>query len=349
MIIKQFFIYFVNRYYKLLISGKTSKKPLFKQKRNQRGNVMNAGIIGMGSYIPEKILANSDLEKMVDTSDEWIRTRTGIVERRIAEESVKTSHMARYAAEEAIKDAGISAEDIDLIVVATVTPDNPFPSVACQLQESLGAKNAVGMDVSAACAGFIYGLVVGKQFIETGTYKNVLVVGAEKLSKITDWKDRNTAVLFGDGAGAAVLSNVSEGRGILSFELGSDGTGAKHLYQNEFIHMNGREVFKFAVRQMGETSLNVVHKAGLTKEDVDFLIPHQANIRIMEASRERLELPKEKMVMTIDKFGNTSSASIPMALKEALKDGRIKEDHTIVLVGFGGGLTWGAVALRWGR
>ncbi|MED1862846.1 ketoacyl-ACP synthase III [Fictibacillus nanhaiensis] len=310
---------------------------------------MNAGIIGMGSYIPEKILANSDLEKMVDTNDEWIRTRTGIVERRIAEESVTTSHMAKYAAEEAIKDAGISAEEIDLIVVATVTPDNPFPSVACQLQESLGAKNAVGMDVSAACAGFIYGLVVGKQFIETGTYKNVLVVGAEKLSKITDWKDRNTAVLFGDGAGAAILSNVSEGRGILSFELGSDGTGAKHLYQNEFIHMNGREVFKFAVRQMGETSLNVVHKAGLTKEDVDFLIPHQANIRIMEASRERLELPKEKMVMTIDKFGNTSSASIPMALKEALKDGRIKEDHTIVLVGFGGGLTWGAVALRWGR
>ncbi len=349
MIINQFFIYLVNRYFILLISAGTSKKPLFKQKRNQRGNVMNAGIIGMGSYIPEKILANSDLEKMVDTSDEWIRTRTGIVERRIAEESVKTSHMARYAAEEAIKDAGISAEDIDLIVVATVTPDNPFPSVACQLQESLGAKNAVGMDVSAACAGFIYGLVVGKQFIETGTYKNVLVVGAEKLSKITDWKDRNTAVLFGDGAGAAVLSNVSEGRGILSFELGSDGTGAKHLYQNEFIHMNGREVFKFAVRQMGETSLNVVHKAGLTKEDVDFLIPHQANIRIMEASRERLELPKEKMVMTIDKFGNTSSASIPMALKEALKDGRIKEDHTIVLVGFGGGLTWGAVALRWGR
>jgi 3-oxoacyl-[acyl-carrier-protein] synthase III len=310
---------------------------------------MNAGIIGMGSYIPEKILANSDLEKMVDTNDEWIRTRTGIVERRIAEESVKTSHMARHAAEEALQDAGITAEELDMIVVATVTPDNPFPSVACQLQDYLGAKNAVAMDVSAACAGFIYGTVVAKQFIETGTYKNVLVVGAEKLSKITDWKDRNTAVLFGDGAGAAVLSAVSEGRGILSFELGSDGTGAKHLYQNEFIHMNGREVFKFAVRQMGETSLSVVHKAGLTKEDVDFLIPHQANIRIMEASRERLELPKEKMIVTIDKFGNTSSASIPMALKEALKDGKIKEDQTIVLVGFGGGLTWGALAIRWGR
>jgi 3-oxoacyl-[acyl-carrier-protein] synthase III len=310
---------------------------------------MNAGIIGMGSYIPEKILANSDLEKMVDTNDEWIRTRTGIVERRIAEESVTTSHMSRHAAEEALKDAGIKAEDLDMIVVATVTPDNPFPSVACQLQDYLGAKNAVAMDVSAACAGFIYGIVVAKQFIETGTYKNVLVVGAEKLSKITDWNDRNTAVLFGDGAGAAILSPVSEGRGILSFELGSDGTGAKHLYQNEFIHMNGREVFKFAVRQMGETSLSVVHKAGLTKEDVDFLIPHQANIRIMEASRERLELPKEKMIVTIDKFGNTSSASIPMALKEALKDGKIKEGHTIVLVGFGGGLTWGALALRWGR
>jgi 3-oxoacyl-[acyl-carrier-protein] synthase III len=310
---------------------------------------MNAGIIGMGSYIPEKILANSDLEKMVDTNDEWIRTRTGIVERRIADESVTTSHMARYAAEEALKDAGITGEELDLIVVATVTPDQPFPSVACLLQDYLGAKKAVAMDVSAACAGFIYATVVAKQFIETGTYKNVLVIGAEKLSKITDWDDRNTAVLFGDGAGAAVLAPVSDERGILSFELGSDGTGAKHLYQNKYIHMNGREVFKFAVRQMGESSLSVVHKAGLTTDDVDYLIPHQANIRIMEASRERLELPKEKLVVTIDKFGNTSSASIPMALKEALNDGRIKDGDVLVLVGFGGGLTWGALALRWGR
>ncbi|MGG1573311.1 beta-ketoacyl-ACP synthase III [Fictibacillus sp. NRS-1165] len=310
---------------------------------------MNAGIIGLGAYVPEKVLTNFDLEKMVDTSDEWIRTRTGIEERRIAADDVNTSHMSEHAAREALKDAELNAEDIDLIVVATVTPDNPFPSVACLIQERLGAVNAVSMDISAACSGFMYGMVIAKQFIESGTYKNVLVVGAEKLSKITDWSDRNTAVLFGDGAGAAVMSKVSEGRGILSFELGSDGRGAKHLYQDEYLFMNGREVFKFAVRQMGESSMNVVEKAGLTKDDVDYLIPHQANIRIMEASRQRLELPKEKMAVTVNKYGNTSSASIPMAISDALKDGKIKDDDLLVLVGFGGGLTWGAVALRWGR
>ncbi|MDN4073704.1 beta-ketoacyl-ACP synthase III [Fictibacillus terranigra] len=310
---------------------------------------MNAGIIGLGAYVPEKVLTNFDLEKMVDTSDEWIRTRTGIEERRIAADDVNTSHMSEHAAREALKDAELNAEDIDLIVVATVTPDNPFPSVACLIQERLGAVNAVAMDISAACSGFMYGMVIAKQFIESGTYKNVLVVGAEKLSKITDWSDRNTAVLFGDGAGAAVMSKVSEGRGILSFELGSDGRGAKHLYQDEYLFMNGREVFKFAVRQMGESSMNVVEKAGLTKDDVDYLIPHQANIRIMEASRQRLELPKEKMAVTVNKYGNTSSASIPMAISDALKDGKIKDDDLLVLVGFGGGLTWGAVALRWGR
>ncbi|MDN4523670.1 beta-ketoacyl-ACP synthase III [Fictibacillus fluitans] len=310
---------------------------------------MNAGIIGLGAYVPEKVLTNFDLEKMVDTSDEWIRTRTGIEERRIAADDVNTSHMSEHAAREALNNAGMNAEEIDLIVVATVTPDSPFPSVACLIQERLGAVHAVAMDISAACSGFMYGMVIAKQFIESGTYKNVLVVGAEKLSKITDWDDRNTAVLFGDGAGAAVLSKVSEGRGILSFELGSDGRGAKHLYQDKHLKMNGREVFKFAVRQMGESSMNVVQKAGLTKDDVDYLIPHQANIRIMEASRERLELPKEKMAVTVNKYGNTSSASIPMAISDALKNGKIKDNDLLVLVGFGGGLTWGAVALRWGR
>ncbi|MFC0189134.1 beta-ketoacyl-ACP synthase III [Fictibacillus aquaticus] len=310
---------------------------------------MNVGIIGMGSCIPDKVLTNQDLEKMVDTNDEWIRTRTGIQERRIAEDSMNTSHMAKIAADQALKDAGLKGEDIDCIVVATVTPDNPFPSVGCLIQEHIGAVKAVAMDVSAACAGFMYAMVIGKQFIETNTYKNVLVIGAEKLSRITDWDDRNTAVLFGDGAGAAVLSQVSEGRGILSFELGSDGRGAKHLYQEKNIVMNGREVFKFAVRQMGESCMNVVEKAGLTKDDVDFLVPHQANIRIMEAARERLGLPVEKMAATIKKFGNTSSASIPMAITESLKNGKIKDDDIIVLVGFGGGLTWGALAIRWGK
>lgn len=310
---------------------------------------MNAGIIGVGKYIPEKVLTNKDLEKIMDTSDEWIRTRTGIEERRVATDDVATSDMAYEAAKEAIKNAGLAPEEIDMILVATVTPDRPFPTVSCMLQERLGCVKASAMDLSAACAGFIYGVATGKQFIESGAVKHVLVVGAEKLSKVTDWNDRNTAVLFGDGAGAVVLGAVSEGRGILSFELGADGTGGSHLYQDEFIMMNGREVFKFAVRQMGESSINVIEKAGLTKDDVDFLIPHQANIRIMEASRQRLDLPEEKMAKTIHKYGNTSSASIPMALSDELESGKIKDDDIIVMVGFGGGLTWGAVALKWGR
>ncbi len=310
---------------------------------------MSAGILGVGKYVPERILTNHDLEKMVDTNDEWIRTRTGIEERRIADDHTDSSDMAYEAAVEAIKQANIKAEELDMILVATVTPDHPFPSVSCMIQERLGAKKAAAMDVSAACAGFMYGMITAKQFIESGAYKYILVVGTEKLSKVTDWNDRNTAVLFGDGAGAVVMGEVSEGRGILSFELGADGTGAKHLYQDEYIIMNGREVFKFAVRQMADSSVHVIQQAGLTKDDVDFLIPHQANIRIMEASRQRLELPEEKMAKTIRKYGNTSSASIPIAMAEELEAGKIKEDDVVVMVGFGGGLTWGAICMRWGR
>jgi 3-oxoacyl-[acyl-carrier-protein] synthase III len=311
---------------------------------------MNAGIIGVGRYLPEKVVTNSDLEKIMDTSDEWIRTRTGIEERRISADDVNSSDMAYEAAMAALENANVSAEEIDMIVVATVTPDQPFPSIACMIQDKLGAKKAAAMDVSAACSGFMYGIVTAKQFIESGSYKYVLVVGVEKLSKITNWDDRNTAVLFGDGAGAVVLGPVSEGRGILAFELGADGSGGKHLYQEkEFITMNGREVYKFAVRQMGESSVNVLEKAGLSKEDVDFLIPHQANIRIMESARQRLELPVEKMSKTIHKYGNTSSASIPISIVEEVEAGKIKDDDVIVLVGFGGGLTWGAIALRWGK
>lgn len=310
---------------------------------------MNAGIIGIGRCLPEEKLTNFDLEQRMDTSDEWIRTMTGIEERRIAGDDQDTSHMAFAAAKQAIADAAIDPAEIGLILVATVTPDQPFPSVACMIQEQIGARNAAAMDISAACAGFMYGVVTAKQFIESDVYKYVLVVGVEKLSKITNWEDRNTAVLFGDGAGAAVIGKVSEGRGILSFELGADGTGGKHLYQDEYLVMNGREVFKFAVRQMGESALNVIEKAGLTKEDVDFLIPHQANIRIMEASRERLELPVEKMSKTIHKYGNTSAASIPISLVEDVEEGRIKDDDLVVMVGFGGGLTWGAIAMRWGK
>lgn len=312
--------------------------------------MMNAGFLGMGRYLPERVLTNKDLEKMVDTSDEWIRTRTGIEERRIAADDIDSSDMAFFAAKEAIKNAGITADEIDLIIVATVTGDRPFPSVSCMIQERLGAKKAAAMDIGAACSGFMYGVITAKQFIETGTYKHILVVGVEKLSKITNWDDRNTAVLFGDGAGAAIVGPVSDGKGILAFELGADGVGAKHLYQDEkYLYMNGREVFKFAVRQMGESCVNVIEKAGLTKEDVDFLIPHQANIRIMEASRQRLELPEEKMSKTVHKYGNTSSSSIPIAFIEEIEAGKIKDGDVIVMVGFGGGLTWGAIVLRWGR
>ncbi|WP_033829542.1 beta-ketoacyl-ACP synthase III [Bacillus andreraoultii] len=310
---------------------------------------MDVGVIGIGRYVPEKVVTNQELEKTLDTSDEWIRTRTGIRERRIAAADMNTSHMALLAAKQAIEDANIQPEEIDLILTATVTPDQSFPSISCMIQEKIGAKKAAAMDISAACSGFMYGMVTAKQFIENGVYKYILVIGAEKLSKITDWDDRSTAVLFGDGAGAVVMGQVSPGRGILSFELGADGSGGKHLYQEKYISMNGREVFKFAVRQMGESAVRVIEKAGFTKEEIDFLIPHQANIRIMEAARQRLDLPVEKMSNTVGKYGNTSAASIPISMVEDLEAGRIKEDDLIVMVGFGGGLTWGAILMRWGK
>ncbi|KHE69459.1 beta-ketoacyl-ACP synthase III [Halobacillus sp. BBL2006] len=310
---------------------------------------MNAGFLGVGHYAPEKVLTNQDLEKMVDTSDEWIRTRTGIEERRIASDDMDTSDMAFEAAKNALEDADMKAEDLDMILVATVTPDTPFPSVATMLQHRLGARKVAAMDLSAACAGFMYGVITAQQYIQNNSYKNILVVGVEKLSKITNWQDRNTCVLFGDGAGAAVIGPVSDGKGILSSELGSDGSGGEYLYQDGTLFMNGREVFKFAVRQMPESSVNVVKKIGLSEQDVDYLVPHQANIRIMEAARQRLGIPEEKMSTQVKRYGNTSSASIPIALSEDVKAGKIKDNDLVVLVGFGGGLTWGAVALRWGK
>ncbi|SHG23099.1 beta-ketoacyl-ACP synthase III [Ornithinibacillus halophilus] len=313
---------------------------------------MGVGVLGTGHYIPSNVVTNKDLEKRVDTSDEWIRTRTGIEERRIAEDDMDTSDMAFHAAVHALEDANVKAEDIDLILVATVTPDTPFPSVSCMLQDRLGAVKAAAMDVSAACAGFMYGMITAKQFIETKVYKHVLVVGTEKLSKITDWSDRNTCVLFGDGAGAAVMGEVPEGKGILSFELGANGAGGEHLYQDVdsgHLQMNGREVFKFAVRQMPESSVKVIEEAGCKREDVDYLIPHQANIRIMEAAREKLGISEDRMATSIKRYGNNSSASIPMALSESVQNGKIKDNDLVVLVGFGAGLTWGAIALRWGK
>ncbi|WMM31360.1 beta-ketoacyl-ACP synthase III [Shouchella clausii] len=308
-----------------------------------------AGILGLGRYVPEKRVTNHDLEKFLDTSDEWIKSRTGIEERRFAE-GVETSEMAYESALSALKAAKLSAEEIDLILVATVTPDMVFPTVSTMIQDRLGAKNAAAMDISAACAGFIYGVATAQQFIETGAYKHVLVVGVEKLTKLVNMEDRNTAVLFGDGAGAAIVGPVAEDKGILAFDLGADGSGGMHINKKgPFLEMNGREVFKFAVRQMGDASLRVLSKAGLGKEDVDFLVPHQANIRIMEASRERLELPREKMSVNVNKYGNTSAASIPIALVEEIEQGKIKDGDVIVLVGFGAGLVWGSLAIRWGR
>ncbi|MBP2076600.1 beta-ketoacyl-ACP synthase III [Oceanobacillus polygoni] len=312
---------------------------------------MNVGILGTGHYLPTKIVTNKDLEKIVDTNDEWIRTRTGIEERRLAEDDIDTSDMAYHAALGALEEAAIDVDDIDLILVATVTADTPFPSVACMVQERLGAMNAAAMDIGAACAGFMYGIITAKQFVETKAYKNVLVIGADKLSKIINWEDRSTCVLLGDGAGAAVVGEVGEGKGILSFELGANGSGGKDLYQDENnqLVMNGREVYKFAVRQMPESTVNVINQLGYSKEDVDYLVPHQANIRIMDAARERLGISPDKMAATIRKYGNNSAASIPMALSESVKEGKIKDNDLIVLVGFGGGLTWGAVAMRWGK
>lgn len=312
---------------------------------------MGVGIIGTGHFVPDNVVTNKDLEKIVDTTDEWIRTRTGIEERRIAPDDMDSSDMAYYAAKNALEDAQIEASEIDLILVATVTPDTPFPSVANMIQDKLGATNAAALDVAAACAGFVYGLVTGAQYILSKSYQKILVVGVDKLSKITDWNDRNTCVLLGDGAGAVVLGEVSENRGLLSFELGSNGAKGEELYQNKenYLVMNGREVYKFAVRQMPESSMNVIEKAGLTKEDVDFLVPHQANIRIMEAARQRLDIPEERMAKTIHRYGNNSSASIPIALSESYLEGKIKEDDVIVLVGFGGGLSWSAAAIRWGK
>lgn len=311
----------------------------------------NVGILGMGSYAPEKVFTNFDFEKILDTSDEWIREMTGIEERRFAED-MDTSDMALIAAERAIEDSGISKDDIDFVVVATSTGEHKFPTVANTIQDKLGLKNVPSVDQLAACSGFIYGLASAEMFVKSGRYKNILVVGVDKLTKITDFEDRSTAVLFGDGAGATVVGEVDEGFGIKSFELGSKGSGGKYLYGDKekgYIRMNGREVFKFAVRQMGESSVKVTEAAGLSTEDIDMLIPHQANIRIMNAARERMGLPYDKMSVTVDKYGNTSAASIPLSLDYEIKNNRIKAGDNIVLVGFGGGLTWGAVCLTWGK
>jgi len=321
------------------------------------------GILGLGAYLPDRILTNKDLEKMVDTTDEWITTRSGIKERRIARPDEATSDMATEAAKKALKDAGLKPEDIDLIIVATITPDMFFPATACLVQEKIGARTVPAFDVSVACSGFIYGIAIAEQFIRSGTYKYALVIAAEKLSAITDWSDRSTCVLFGDGAGAAVLGAVEKG-GILSVYLGANGrqgdliklpAGGSRIPATKksiddklhFIKMNGAELFKHAVKVMADAALEATRPLGLQAKDISLVIPHQANIRILNAVAKRMGLTEDKIYLNIERYGNMSAASSAVALVDAVKEGRIKKGDKILLDAFGGGLTWGAIVIEW--
>ena len=326
--------------------------------------VRRAGIVGIGSAVPEKVLTNEYFEKIVDTSDEWIVTRTGIKERRMASAEESASVLGLKAARAALEHAKVSPDELDLVVCATVSGDMPFPSTASIIQNKIGAENAAAFDLAAGCSGFVYGISVASGFISSGIYNKVLVIGVDLLTKLTDFEDRATCVLFGDGAGAAVIAPTDNDHGILSILLGSDGSGAELLKiraggskiptsletvkaKQHYIEMSGREVFKFAVKIMGDASLQALEHCGLTPEDVDLFIPHQANIRIIESAAKRLGLPAEKVFINVHKYGNTSSASIPIALDEAVRDGKLKKDDLIVVVGFGAGLTWAANVIRW--
>ena len=324
-----------------------------------------AVIRGTGSALPERVLTNADLEKMVDTSDDWITSRTGIRERRIAGENEFMSQFATRAAEGALTSAGIPASGVDLIICATVTPDMPIPATACIVQDRLGAVGAAAFDLAAGCSGFIYALAVAERFIASGDYRAVLVIGAELLSKYTDWRDRATCVLFGDGAGAVVLTAGEAPYGVLASSMHADGSMADFIYVpaggtrepasertvaegRHFIRMRGNETFKMAVRSMEETSRAVLEKAGLGPKDVDLFIPHQANRRIIDAVGSRLGLRAEQVYVNIERIGNTSAASIPRALDEAVRKGLVKNGHNILFAAFGTGLTWGAAVCKWG-
>jgi 3-oxoacyl-[acyl-carrier-protein] synthase-3 len=323
-----------------------------------------ATLTGTGMYVPDRVLTNRDLEHMVETSDEWIRERTGIRERRIAAPEQASSDLALIASQRALESAGLEAKDLDQIILATTTPDRFLPSCACTLQAKLGATNAAAYDVFAACTGFVYGLGIGRSVIGTGLANTVLVVGVETLSRIVDYTDRNTCVLFGDGAGAAILQPCAPGEGILSVSMGSDGAlgdvlevpaGGSGLpasaetvaARGHFIKMRGRELFKIAVRAMGDSVKRTLDETGLSVDDIDLLVPHQANQRIIDAVLERLGLPAEKVIGNIEKYGNTSSASIPISLDEVAREGRLKPGDHVSMVAFGGGATWGATLVKW--
>lgn len=322
------------------------------------------GIAGLGSYAPEGVLTNSDLEKIVDTSDEWIRERTGILRRHRAEDDIATSDTASEAGRRAMEDAGVGPDDIDVVIVGTATPDMLFPSTACLVQKNLGTKRAAAFDVSAACSGFLYGLTIAKGFVESGTYERCLIIGAETLTRILDWEDRATCVLFGDGAGAAVVSRVGEGKGIISTYIGSDGglfellkqpAGGTRMPASEetlrnkmhHVHMQGNTLFKYAVKAMGDAAMKTLNDAGYVGDELDLLIPHQANLRIIDATARRIHVPMEKVFVDLQEYGNTSAASIPIALDDARRQGILKEGMLLNLVAFGAGLTWGSVLMRW--
>ena len=326
--------------------------------------MIHARITGTGSYAPAKIITNHDLEKLVDTSDDWITERTGIKERRVVEKGQATSDLAYEASRKALKAAGLGANELDLILIATTTPDMLMPNLGCVLQNKLGAKKAAAFDIYAACSGFLYGMSVADAFIKSGMYKNILLVGAEVLSRFVDWEDRTTCILFGDGAGAVVLQRHSGKRGVLSTHLHSDGSlgdllylpagGSQHPASHETIHkrmhfikMKGNETFKAAVLALEGVVQEALAYNKVKPEEIDFLIPHQANLRIIQAMAQRLKMPMEKVVLTLPKYGNTSAASIPMALDEAVRDGRIKENHLLLFEAFGGGLTWASALVRW--
>ncbi|MBI5453007.1 MAG: ketoacyl-ACP synthase III [Deltaproteobacteria bacterium] len=323
---------------------------------------MRSRVIGTGSYVPKKVLTNHDLERFVETSDEWISTRTGIRERRIAVDDTP-SDMAAKAAKAALKAAGVSPKDIDLIVVGTVTPDMTFPSTACFVQAHLGVKaGAAAFDVSAACSGFLYALDIADKYVRSGSAGKALVIGVDQFSRLIDWKDRATCVLFGDGAGAVVLCAEKGQRGVLSCHIHSDGRHWEMLYSespcppspfeerkatNQYLKMNGNETFKIAVRTMGSAITEALEANNIKPEDIALLVPHQANLRIIDATRQRLGLPEEKVYTNLERFGNTSAGSIPLALDEAVRLGKVKENDIVLFVSFGGGLTWASAAVRW--
>ncbi len=335
-----------------------------KKENTANENKRKIKIAGIGSYTPDKVLTNADLEKMVDTSDDWIITRTGIKERRIGSDDQATSDLGIEAGRLALKDAGLTADDIDLILVATNTTDTPFPSTACWIQKGLKADHVPAFDISAGCTGFIYGMIIAESLILSGKNKRILLLSPEMLSKVTNWKDRNTCVLFGDGAGAVVLEESADDSGMLSSYWRADGNLAELLLlpgggsrmpvthemvdQNlQYLHMKGNEVFKHAVKRMGEAAVESLKEAGLTTDDVDYLIPHQANIRIIEATGRRLKLPPEKVFVNIHKYGNMSVATVPVGLAELYQEGKLKKDDIIVMDAFGAGFTWAALVYRW--